>query len=113
MAMGLATLRRDGFVSLVADSAPGHITTRPLTFGGHMLYCNAAVAAGGRLCVTVLDRNGQPLPDFSAEQCRPLTGDNTAMPVTWKAGALGELTGEPVRLRFDMEAAQLYSFWVA
>ena len=113
MAMGLATLRRDGFASLVADRVPGHNTTRPLAFGGQMRYVNAAVAAGGRLRVAILDRDAQPLPGFSAEHCRPLTGDSTAMPVIWETGALSELTAEPVRLRFDLETAQLYSFWVA
>ena len=34
----LATLRRDGFVSLDADDKPGRIVTRPLTFESGQLH---------------------------------------------------------------------------
>ncbi|MAG34979.1 MAG: hypothetical protein CL878_01815 [Dehalococcoidia bacterium] len=112
MAMGLATLRRDGFASMVGDEAPGQITTRPLTFSGRQLHVNAAVGAGGSLRVAVLDQQGQPLSDFTAEHCRPVTGDGTTQPVNWDAGDLGTASRQQVRLRFHLQSAHLYSFWI-
>jgi hypothetical protein len=37
---GLATLRRDGFVSMVADGTPRSLTTRPVRFSGQRLFVN-------------------------------------------------------------------------
>lgn len=113
MAIGLATLRRDGFASLTADGASGHVTTRPLTFEGRELYVNAAVESNGSVCVEALDRQGQPFANFTAQTCRPVTGDETAQPVTWEAGDLDNVPGRPVRLRFHLQSAHLYAFWVA
>ena len=41
--LGLAKLRRDGFVSLDADQRIGTLLTRPLSFAGRTLFVNAAV----------------------------------------------------------------------
>lgn len=110
--MGLATLRRDGFASLVPESERGHVITRPLTFKGRRLFLNADIRPGGSLRVSALDRGGAPIPSLTAETCRRLTGNSTAQPVTWEAGELGDLAPRPVRLRFELEAAHLYAFWI-
>ena len=39
-ATGLATLRRDGFVSMNAGAGGGTLTTGPVTFGGRYLFVN-------------------------------------------------------------------------
>jgi hypothetical protein len=110
--LGLATLRRDGFASLASGSAPGHVTTRPLTFAGRRLFVNAGVRPGGRLRVAALDRDGAVIPALTADHCHPLTGDSTAQPVTWEAGELGDLAPRPARLRFELQSADLYAFWI-
>ena len=110
---GLATLRRDGFVSHSAGAEGGMLTTRPLRFGGCHLFVNAA-AAGGELRVEVLDEAGNAIERRSRERCVPVTGDATQQAVTWgNGGGLAELAGRPVRLRFHLRDAALYSFWVS
>lgn len=110
---GLATLRRDGFVSHAAGADGGLLTTRPLRFSGRHLFVNAA-AAGGELRVEALDEAGNPLGPCSRERCAPVTGDATQQAVTWgNGGNLAELAGRPVRLRFHLRDAALYSFWVS
>ena len=52
---GLATLRRDGFVSMDAGDAGGLLTTRPVRFKGRYLFVNID-AADGELRVEALDR---------------------------------------------------------
>ena len=44
----------------------------------------------------------------------PVTGDRTQQAVTWgNGGNLAQVAGRPVRLRFHLRAAALYSFWVS
>lgn len=110
---GLATLRRDGFVSLDAGEKPGTLTTRPVRFGGKYLFVNVA-APQGELRVEVLDAAGQVIPPFSAASCNPVRGDSTLQAVTWTgAGDLARLAGQPVRFRFQLRQGSLYAFWVS
>ena len=51
---GMATWRRDGWVSLTNASQeglgnPGQVTTKPIKFTGKSLHLNAAVRPGGKL----------------------------------------------------------------
>jgi hypothetical protein len=109
----LATLRRDGFCSMDADRGVGELTTRLVRFSGSHLFVNAD-AAGGQLQVAVLDRNGTELSPFTRDRCRPIRIDSTRARVTWEgASDLACLAGQPVRLRFYLSQASLYSFWVA
>jgi hypothetical protein len=111
-AMGLATLRRDGFASLAPEGERGSVTTRPLTFSGRRLYVNAAVEPGGSIRVSALARDGQPLDGLSATDCLPVVGDTTAIEVAWQGDGLGGLSAESVRLQFDLDRAHLYGFWL-
>ncbi|MBM4030365.1 MAG: glycosyl hydrolase family 32 [Planctomycetes bacterium] len=109
---GLATLRRDGFASMDAEGG-GVLTTRLVTFRGKHLYVNVAAPEGG-LLVTVLDANGNVLPGFSCQQGVPVRGDTTCARVAWKNGDdLSAHAGKPVRFRFYLSKARLYSFWVS
>jgi hypothetical protein len=110
-AIGLATWRRDGFVSINANRHPGTLTTKPFSFSGMELSLNYQALSGGSVRVEILDERGQPLPGFSLDDCHPLNGDDVGQVVSWNAGATPEaLADRPIRLRFVLTAARLYSF---
>jgi len=121
---GVATLRRDGFVSLDATTdrlpraagfapRPRSITTRPVRFSGSRLFVNAAID-GGELRAEVIDKDGRAIDRFAASRCTPVTADSTRAAVTWSGGAsLADLANQPVRFRFHLRGGRLYSFWVA
>ena len=110
-AVGLATLRLDGFVSLEAKDGAGLVVTKPFRFLGDRLEINAD-AADGRLLVEVLDTAGKPVEGFTAESCRPITTDGLRHNVTWSSRKhLASLKGETLRLRFHLkDGAKLYAF---
>ncbi len=110
---GIATLRRDGFASLDAAAKGGALTTRPATFSGRHLFVNAD-ASNGVLRVEVLNPDGSVCDGFAVDQCQPLKTDSCKTRITWKKNrSLAECAGKPVRFRFYLADASLYSFWVS
>lgn len=107
--IGLATLRKDGFASLEAGDKEGTVLTRRLAGAAGVLLVNAA-ASKGWLKVEVLDADGKALPGYGLDDCTPLTGDGVGQIVAW--GDKKELPSgmSPLRLRFVMKSAALYSF---
>lgn len=104
------TFRVDGFVSVHAGNPGGQFTTRPVTFTGDSLSINAATTEGGKLTVELLDETGKPYPGFAAADCQAFAGDSLDHRVQWKSAAkLGTLAGQPVRIRFQLLNADLYS----
>jgi hypothetical protein len=86
------------------------LTTKPLVFIGDTLIVNAN-AEGGSITVEALDADNQPIEGFSAAQCRPLTTDDLRHVVTWNDNPdCHTIQGRPIRLRFQLERAKLYSF---
>ncbi len=112
---GIAVLRRDGFCSLSAEgSESGVVTTRPVSFDGSYLFVNADCGTGGSLRAELLDADGSVLDGFSADDCVPMTGDSTIYRMTWKNRSdLSAYSGQAVRLRFVIDNADLYSFWIS
>ena len=119
---GLATLRRDGFASLTdvwpskatrpVTRFPSAIVTRPVKFPGAHGFINADIA--GSIRVELLNREGKTIPGFSADQCEPITGNGTKLPIRWRgATPLAELSNTVVRFKFVLDRARLYSFWVS
>jgi hypothetical protein len=101
------TFRTDGFVSVRA-AREGTLVTKPLTFAGSKLALN--IVSKGNTRVELQDAAGKPLPGFTLDDCAPVTGDSIEQVVKWKSRAdLGKLAGRPVRLRFDLKDANLYS----
>lgn len=107
--IGLATLRKDGFVSLDAKEAVGIVTTKPLKNLQGSLRVNAK-AVTGSLKVEVLRENGKVLPGFSRNECEAIRSDGTDLQVSWKDNKLLPDVPEPIRLRFILQNAELYSF---
>ncbi len=103
--------RLDGFVSLHTGPDSGEAVTRPVRFQGKQLILNARTTARGRVVVELQDAEGNPLDGFRATDCRPVTGDSTAAVVTWSTGSdLSTLAGKSVRIRFNSNEADLFSF---
>ena len=110
--VGVATLRRDGFAGMVADGR-GTLVTRPVRFNGSHFFVNAD-ARFGEAAVEVLDEKGKPYAGYSAADCRALVReDSTKRAITWKGGDLSRFAGKPVRFRFQLRVATLFSFWVS
>lgn len=119
---GLATLRRDGFVSMT-DQWPAGATrpvlahqstliTRPLRFTGAHAFVNAQVH--GALRVEMLDREGRTIQGFEGERCAPIAGNRTRHAVSWTGGAsIARLANTTVRFKFVLDRAHLYAFWVS
>ncbi len=110
---GVAILRRDGFASMEAGPEAGALTTQPVTFSGRRLFVNTD-AREGELRVEVLGPDGAVFAAFARENCVPLRADSTCQQVLWKeAEDLARLVSLPVRFRFHLRQAQLFSFWVS
>ncbi len=100
-AIGLATLRRDGFASM---EGPGELTTRPVKFQGRHLFVNL----NGEARVEVLDEKGKVL-----RNSQTMSDDQTRLKVTWSDKSdLSDLSGRPVKFRFHLMQGSLYAFWV-
>lgn len=102
------TMRADGFVSLNAGEQVGEMITKPLTFIGTELHVNYQTAAGGQLRFELQDAAGKTLPGFALSDCQPLTGDAIDKVVKWP-GSLDKLQHVPVRIRVEMNKADLYA----
>jgi hypothetical protein len=114
-AMGLATLRVDGFASLDAGGEQGIMLIRPVVLKGKSLYVNAD-AKGGEVRAEILSSTpGHPdgvATGFSMDQCSPIHENAVRQELTWR-GSTGveSLTGKPIRLRFHIRNARLYAIW--
>ena len=104
------TVRQDGFVSIHAPAVNGELVTRPFTFEGESLSINFATSGAGSVWVELQDAQGQPLEGFTLADCPEIYGDAIDRVVTWKRGSdVSSLAGTPIRLRFVMNDADLYS----
>ena len=106
--IGLATLRRDGFVSLDAGETEGYVLTKPLILNSTELRLNVD-ASQGYVTVAITDDIGTPLKDYTSQQ---IVGDQLEAAAKFN-GSLEALKGKEVRLRFQLKRASLYSYWFA
>jgi hypothetical protein len=105
-AIGLAKLRRDGFVSMDAAATGGTVRTKPFALAGAGVVIN--VKAAGSVTVRLLDEGGKMLA-----QSESFTGDTCDHPVTWRAAPpWRKLAGQRVKLEFELRDAALYAFEV-
>jgi hypothetical protein len=105
-----AVLRTDGFVSIRGPYAGGQFVTKPITFTGNRLVINAETSAVGRIRVEVQDAAGKPVDGHQLGDCTEFYGDTVAHTVQWKGGGdLAPLAGKTLRLRVQIQDADLYS----
>ena len=111
-AIGLATLRKDGFASLDAGEEAGSFTTRRLRHFAGPLRVNAD-ARRGWVRVELLDSSGNVIPGFGKDQCDPVQGDGIDQVVRWQGRDRWPKSARPAQLRFYLQNASLYSFRAA
>ena len=103
--------RTDGFVSVSARESTGELLTKPLTFLGDRLVLNYTSKPGGSVRVELQDAAGKPCPGYELNNCQVTGGDEIKRTITWnKTHDVSQLTGQPIRLRFVLKDADLYSF---
>ncbi len=108
--IGIATLRRDGFVSL---DGSGEVITRLMRFDeqNDRLFINAKAKS---IRAEICDADGCVIPGFSLDDCVPFSGDSTCAELTFGSGKnLGELKGLDFSIRFLLEEGEFYAFWVS
>ena len=122
-AMGMATLRRDGFCSLEAlRPRPGIVVTRALISDGSRLVVNARCNAGGSISAEIVDVDDDVVPGFGRSACDTFTADSTAHTFSWRGKT--EIPVESTsraqyphaerermrKIRFYLDTAEIYTF---
>ena len=108
-AVGLAFLRKDGFVSLDSQDQEGIITTKTFEGAEGRLRVNANTMKGS-LRVELLDADGNVIDGYEKDNCTPLQVDSVDKHVTWKDKNLLPSDVSSIRLRFYIQNGSLYSF---
>lgn len=105
------TIRLDGFVSVQAPFSGGEVLTKPLVFGGDELHINFSTSAAGSVRVEIQDAAGKTISGHALEDSIEMVGDSVERTVRWAHGDdVSNIVGQPVRLRFVLKDADLYSF---
>jgi hypothetical protein len=132
--IGLATLPMDGFVSLDATSKGQVVMKQTLIQGAefHLVALTRAfrdashayskdwgdlygdVANGeGEVRVELEGEDGKAIAGFSAQDCDPIKGSIEDHTVTWAGkGDLSSLHGRHVKIKFILENASIFSYWL-
>lgn len=108
--IGLARLRKEGFVSLRSPAGGGVIVTRLLRWPGGKLFLNAD-ASHGELSVRVTGYDRKPVAGFTGQASLGITRDSVRHEVQWPEGDIRSLSGQPVRLEFTLKGVvDVFSF---
>ncbi|MBG86351.1 MAG: hypothetical protein CMO80_05555 [Verrucomicrobiales bacterium] len=103
-------LRLDGFISIHAGYEEGEFTTKPLVFSGDQFEFNYSTSGAGRMRIEIQNADGEPVPGFTLAESRVIHGDDINRIAKWGGTTdVSSLAGKPVRLRFVMNEADLYS----
>jgi hypothetical protein len=96
-----------------ADSKGGNLLTKAVTFKGNHLFVNADCKSG-ELKVEITDEKNRTISPFTFSRCETIAGDSTIQKISWKGvDDLSQLSGKPVRFKFQLKNGKLYSFWVS
>ena len=108
-ALGWAWWPRGRLVALRA-SETGSFAIWPLRTEGRTVRLNFQTPMSGLVKVEVVGPDGEALTERSFDACDPLSGDHLDSLVTWHGEAdIGLPAGAPVRLRFELRRADLFS----
>ena len=114
-ALGLATLRPEGFVSIDTTVREGILVTRPFVSDGSRLVLNVRCEPKGYLDVELADANNDVVPGYDRSACDTYHGDSTRHVVSWggKSELPPEVMARGAELRFYSRHCSLFSFTVA
>jgi len=105
-------LRTDGFASLHARYQQGFAVTKPMLLKGNKLDINYSTSSIGYVKVVLLTPDGKEVPGFGEADAQKIAGDKISYNVTWKSGKkISDIT-TPVRIKFILRDADLYSFGI-
>ena len=75
------------------------------------MFVNFSTSAAGGLSIEITEPDGKPIDGFSSENAVELIGNEIEKEVKWKSSeTLKRLSGKPVRIRFLLSDAHVYSF---
>ena len=110
MVVAQFVMRLDGFISVNAGYETGEFITKPLIFSGNQLELNFSSAGAGNVRIEIQDADGKAVEGFTLEDSDSLRGDSISQFASWQKNSnLSSLAGKPIRLRFQMNEADLYS----
>ena len=107
-------------MGLLAGPDRATLVTRPITFRGARLMVDLDASlpmqqtADGRgfdeceVRAALADQSGGPIEGFTVERSQPLRKSGV-QEMTWSGARIGQLEGKPVRIRFELRNAALYS----
>ncbi|GAB1452708.1 hypothetical protein MASR2M47_27640 [Draconibacterium sp.] len=105
------SMRLDGFASVYGNWDGGELLTKPFVFSGEKLFINFATSAAGSVRIEITDIDGKAIDGFEGENCTELIGNEIEKELNWRNSKnLTNLSGKPVRLRFLLSDAHVYSF---
>lgn len=110
-AIGLATLRLDGFCSMRAGANEGWLISRREPAREPVVTINARTGRDGYVTAELLDRKNRVLPGFSRNECTPFSGDSVKHELRWKTVRFP--SGNPpadYKIRFWLRNADLFSY---
>ena len=96
--------RKDGFASLKSNFEEGYFVTRPVKFDKTRITLNFKTSAGGYIKILILDNEDNVLNSNTKDE--RIIGNKTEFQYDLDF----ELSHEPVRIKFVLKEAELYSF---
>lgn len=110
-AIGLATLRLDGFCSMSAGDNEGWLISRREPFRTPEVTINARTATDGFVTAEILDRRNRVLPGFTRRDCVPFTGNSLRHVLKWKTAQFAPAQkADDWKIRFWIKNAELFSY---
>ncbi|MCC6798156.1 MAG: hypothetical protein IT366_23790 [Candidatus Hydrogenedentes bacterium] len=108
---GTARWKADRIAAIEAVEE-GYFNTPRVTLQGNKILLNVQTARAGEVRVELRDASFAPIAGRSFEESDPITGDDTAIEVTWKgSGDLSALNGQRLHVAFRMRSAKLFAVY--
>ena len=110
-AIGLATLRLDGFCSMRAGDSEGWLISRRDPFRKPAVTINARTGTNGYVLAEIIDRRNKVVPGFSKQDCVAFSGDSVRHELKWKTAQFtGAQKANDYKIRFWLKNADLFSY---
>jgi hypothetical protein len=107
--IGLATLRRDRFVSIEPVDKVAQLTLKPIELSSVKLISLNADARGGQIAAELLDAQGYRIRGFTRDDAAPIMGDSLHHNINWRDKRLRDLPAGPHMLRLLLDAAKVFA----